>query len=867
MKKKLLSIFLFLSMMASAVSTMALSNEKGTQKYDIDGNGTLEYADVSALIDIILSNNSYDTKWDLNNDDKVNIADVVFLISTILGNSTNIDDTQKYFYLGTTKPTEENYKTLPGMATSYASLEDAGGMTISVDADEILYLLCPAEWMTEKYVQLEDEQGNIFTFEDVDDIIISGYVIYKTQAWTSTSVVTLKTGEKSLFQKVIDDVSHYLTENRKATFQDLRTYLEKYEQQLSSKVEDDMMVITMQDGSVLDVDLYGLSSLQPTNWDNYDRTGIETFAQEIRENLGFSDDDYQVATRRSLSRNMLSSLSDSKTAKDVYVNRDVLIWAPEEAEVSEVKKKIKEINDNLKSINKKNKGITIKDVKKGRECTPSSMGKFNQYGLVFVLAHGRGMRVNTESSSKEPAISAFGHLLLPTPKKGKLEDDPVYKELKQKHLLLTFDETSGNKDNPIKKYYALDYNCLKHYLPNLSNTIVWTAVCYAQTEGSETKKGFESASPAFFAGSNTKAFLDISINKFAVFAELFYFGDEARKAWRESSPISDTYIYTFSGSNTYVEDYKDARAIKPENNNPRVSCIMPTDHLTVSASRGTDENRSLGYNEGNVGISFKNESTSELKEFLIDESKVKEERRYDYKGLTHLILKVSTDDLAPGTYEYRTYLEIDGDKTYSDDVYEFTKGAYKSCPDGAHPHMIDLGLPSGTLWACCNVGAKKPEAYGKHFAWGEVTPKYKFNRENYQWHDGTDYIFIGNDIAGTEYDAAHNQWGGSWKMPTVEQCRELWDNCSKVMTKQNGIEGKVFTGPNGGSIFLPFSGWSGKYGPVDDGYNGFYWTSTFIAGDIYSSNSYDLDIAKSVNYNGVGGGSRFNGRAVRPVSK
>lgn len=49
--------------------------------------------------------------------------------------------------------------------------------------------------------------------------------------------------------------------------------------------------------------------------------------------------------------------------------------------------------------------------------------------------------------------------------------------------------------------------------------------------------------------------------------------------------------------------------------------------------------------------------------------------------------------------------------------------AYTSCPDSHHPHLIDLGLPSGTKWACCNVGAQKPEDYGGYYAWGETAEK------------------------------------------------------------------------------------------------------------------------------------------------
>lgn len=88
----------------------------------------------------------------------------------------------------------------------------------------------------------------------------------------------------------------------------------------------------------------------------------------------------------------------------------------------------------------------------------------------------------------------------------------------------------------------------------------------------------------------------------------------------------------------------------------------------------------------------------------------------------------------------------------------------QSCPDDNHPHMIDLGLPSGTKWACCNVGATKPEEYGGYYTWGETEEKsvYDWSTCKY-WTDSNgdgyadDYEFtnLGSDIAGTGYDVAH----------------------------------------------------------------------------------------------------------------
>ena len=134
--------------------------------------------------------------------------------------------------------------------------------------------------------------------------------------------------------------------------------------------------------------------------------------------------------------------------------------------------------------------------------------------------------------------------------------------------------------------------------------------------------------------------------------------------------------------------------------------------------------------------------------------------------------------------------------------------SYLTCPDENHPHIIDLGLPSGTKWACCNVGADKPEAYGGKYAWGETNEKSNCNWNTYIHCDGSEVTChdLGFDIAGTQNDVAHVQWGGSWVMPSLEQMNELLDNCSSEWTTLNGINGYKFTATNGGSVFLPAAG-------------------------------------------------------------
>lgn len=188
--------------------------------------------------------------------------------------------------------------------------------------------------------------------------------------------------------------------------------------------------------------------------------------------------------------------------------------------------------------------------------------------------------------------------------------------------------------------------------------------------------------------------------------------------------------------------------------------------------------------------------------------------------------------------------------------------AYTSCPDSHHPHLIDLGLSSGTKWACCNVGAQNPEDYGGYFAWGETTEKSSYTERNYLDGKGTSYD-IGKDIAGTQYDAATANWGSPWVMPNKEQMEELKNNCTSEWTTENGVNGRRFTGTNGASIFLPAAG--GRYEDiVNAGSYGSYWSSTLYESD--TDDAWDLYF-RSGSVNAKDNYWRHRGLSVRPVRK
>ena len=191
-----------------------------------------------------------------------------------------------------------------------------------------------------------------------------------------------------------------------------------------------------------------------------------------------------------------------------------------------------------------------------------------------------------------------------------------------------------------------------------------------------------------------------------------------------------------------------------------------------------------------------------------------------------------------------------------------------TCPDDHHPHMIDLGLPSGTKWACCNVdtenpGNQSPLNYGGYYSWGETEVKDTYNWYTYAYRHGEDYEDLGSDIAGTRYDVAHVKWGGTWVMPSSEQQDELRNNCTYRWTTVNGVNGCMFTSKkNGRIIFLPAAGY--RYGNLCDDNKGEYYSSTQSPSD--SHDAYVLYFNKANLVEGYYG-YRYRGRSVRPISR
>ncbi len=225
-------------------------------------------------------------------------------------------------------------------------------------------------------------------------------------------------------------------------------------------------------------------------------------------------------------------------------------------------------------------------------------------------------------------------------------------------------------------------------------------------------------------------------------------------------------------------------------------------------------------------------------------------------------------------------------------IIDVMAGKYKNPGPPANAAAVDLGLPSGTLWANMNVGAEVQNEPGLYFAWGETVGYAKghtFDWASYKWmaegksdyyyitkyqvpdknYDGDwynmDFEFIGDSkiVLDLEDDAAHASWGGGWRMPTKEEVEELAGNTTYEYVSLKGTLGFRLTSKlNGKSIFLPAMGCM-----VDDKVQfentAVYWSSTLDA--THTQQSVGLYADDESNTFGCAIGYRYIGQTIRPV--
>ena len=203
---------------------------------------------------------------------------------------------------------------------------------------------------------------------------------------------------------------------------------------------------------------------------------------------------------------------------------------------------------------------------------------------------------------------------------------------------------------------------------------------------------------------------------------------------------------------------------------------------------------------------------------------------------------------------------------------------------GGHEY-VDLGLPSGTLWATCNVGANAPEEYGACFAWGETQ---SYLRDIETQSPGESYKYAvrngGFELALTKYcsrydygygfytdnlteleaddDAASVIWGNDWRIPNKAHWEELKKNTEYIWITRNGVNGLLFRAINGKELFLPTAGYSISETRLHVGENGCYWSSTLFSDEDPFRAWYFYFDKEEQNMSGE---KRYYGLTVRPV--
>ena len=635
-------------------------------------------------------------------------------------------------------------------------------------------------------------------------------------------------GNRELYDQITTELYDYLYSHEDATIEDIQDFLTKYPTQVTSEVHDDILYLKIDSVYDFICDPYG--NTRPDEMENFKLDGYETsnILKEVESTL-YPDGGYQETNTRSADYKSNVSTTRNNTrslfgGKKYLRKRNILLWDPWNISQLDV--------NTIKNIF--NDKLHIKPCI-GLKAKLEMIKEFVNYDVVYMCCHGTPKGEICMPSSRQDWYNVYT---------GRGRDLDTGLKITKEQLENLF---SG-----------LD----------LSETVIWTSICYAGRDNSILKKiVFEDAKAAAFSGCDNKAksnytsfpfpnflrclygrttrtsvqdaaILSIPLKLYELinYKDIKHYTDDVLKPDRKPSRIQMEYSghgvsgnYWFDWSKTPVYAEPIGEVSGPIYNKPVAALTLPYDQLQDLLNRiERQSTRSSSDDNIAVGFWFKNKNTGEISEMNISDSTVTAHKKYNYKDLCGRIeLLGKTDNLAPGTYEYRTYLEIDGEKEYSDSIYEFTVLDIKhlSCPDFNHPHLIDLGLPSGTKWSCCNLGAKRFIDSGIGCAWG-VTESFAFGedllgekaRHKYKYSeyhgdgafDEDIYTDIGSNISGTTYDAA-THYNSTLRMPTKKDLEELIESChflSGPVYKSNGTQykhysrGSIAIGPNGNMIYL-----------------------------------------------------------------
>lgn len=324
--------------------------------------------------------------------------------------------------------------------------------------------------------------------------------------------------------------------------------------------------------------------------------------------------------------------------------------------------------------------------------------------------------------------------------------------------------------------------------------------------------------------------------------------------------------FHFWSGNSYMETISDVDSLTFSEGNDLLHPVFVDLNATTNTVQGTvkivlkDGVKSID-NSCEIGIFFSDEnSTPTYKDYF----KLLGNNVQDYS--------FTIKNLVPGTtYYYIAYVKIERMVYYSEVKSVTTKGEKPTPPAytliNGHK-FVDLGLPSGLLWAETNVGASSATDAGDYFAWGETEPKTNYSWDTYKWgetptkYNDTD----GKTILDAEDDVATVKWGAPCRMPSFSEFEELYENCLMLCkTNNNGASEFLFTGPNGNTIFLPASGAIDNESLFGRGGYSYYWSSSILFDETQKAAMMNFYYYYPFCFKGTV--YRYYGLSVRPVTE
>lgn len=648
-------------------------------------------------------------------------------------------------------------------------------------------------------------------------------------------------------------VKNLMESSQNISLADFVTEAKKLKNIKDAIIEDSLVYLTTTAGGSICVDLYG-SSLRKQDYEEYSvdtcGTYIQKYIDAIEEQykdsisdgveydpiegdsieVNYGDEEDVITTRATLHH------------RKILNKRRIAVWSPWPG--------FKEYDEKLFSKIAERAHINYTII---TNYSPSSFKTFGSYDLVFIGAHG----------------SEDGAVFIPMDCSPYYENKYFFTENGEEKI----DMASLTRD-------GLGYGLINHYgrtveamilnkrffdanLSNLSNTIICTSICYGGHRNSQLlQSALNKGCPEFYGGDNPVTGVG-PISFFMYYLPMFAEGASAKKAFEigKANMIKGNYNYKRYGNTnvTYFNPY--ITGVREVKDKSAILGVKFQFSLDIPGSVNSETANQYGIYLENLGKYIP----------LSNSNVVNQATTTLYNSVCAYYANVKIDDLTPNTnYRYRSYVIVGNKVHFSGTVEKFkTKALLSLCPDNNHPHSIDLGLPSGTKWACCNVDATAPEEYGGYYQWGVTSEGYIRNAVNVDSY--------GVSICGTNHDVAHVKWGGNWRLPTYDEIKEL-SECEYESTQINGVDGCKVTGKNGNSIFLPYAGcffyddsyksqigiharyWTGERDSSDsDG-----WSLVHVL-DVLNLDYYDSDCG----FKTIESGSSIvrNRYPVRPVNK